>query len=36
MRKGIALFYEVLYWSNDQPVVLENGMDVNLAIKPIN
>ena len=36
MRKGIALFYEVLYWSNDQPVVLENGMDMNLAIKPIN
>ena len=26
MRKGIALFYEVLYWSNNQPVVLEIPM----------
>ena len=33
MRKGIALFYEVLYWSNDRPVVLENGMDVNFGHK---
>lgn len=36
MKKGIALFYEILYWSNNQPVVLVDGIDVNLVIKPIN
>ena len=30
MRKGIALFYEVLYWSNNRPVVFYNLMDENL------
>jgi hypothetical protein len=35
MRKGIALFYEVLYWSNNQPVVLDDQIDGNM-IKPIN
>ena len=30
MRKGISLFYEVLYWSNNQPVVLDDQIDENL------
>ncbi len=36
MRKGIALFYEVLYWSNHRPVVFYEPRDVNLIIIPIN
>ena len=35
MRKGISLFYEVLYWSNNQPAVLDIPIYENL-IKPIN
>ena len=35
MRTGISLFYEVLYWSNNQPVVLNDQIYGNL-IKPIN
>lgn len=35
MKMGIALFYEVLFWSNNQPVVLHDQMYENF-IKPIN
>jgi hypothetical protein len=36
MRRGISFFYEVLYWSNHQPVVLFEHKDVKLKIIPIN
>ncbi len=35
MKKGIALFYEILYWSNHQPVVLDK-QTYESFIKPIN
>jgi hypothetical protein len=35
MRKGISLFYELLYWGNKQPVVLDE-QNYEGFIKPIN
>lgn len=36
MRKGIALFYELLFWCNHQPVDLNKEQLTELTIKPIN
>jgi len=36
MKKGIAFFYEILYWCNQQPVVLKENKYLDLVIKPIN
>lgn len=38
MRQGIALFFQVVFWMNEQPVVLRNWHEHlnRLSIKPIN
>ena len=36
MRKGIALFYELLFWCNHKPVDLNKEQLTELTIKPIN
>nr|WP_295973295.1 hypothetical protein [uncultured Bacillus sp.] len=36
MRKGIAFFYEMLFWCNQSPVVLHPKRISSLSLKPIN
>jgi hypothetical protein len=38
MKRGVALFYMILYWSNSQPVVLDEWkMQMEgLSLKPVN
>ncbi|WP_051404933.1 YpoC family protein [Bacillus cihuensis] len=38
MKKGMALFFQALFWINEQPVVLYNWYESvdKLSIKPIN
>lgn len=37
MKKGIALFFEFIYWANGLPVILNNRVEVSqFTIKPVN
>jgi len=36
MKIGIGLFLEILYWSNDQPVLWKQNRDIQLSNKPVN
>jgi hypothetical protein len=36
MKKGIGLLFEVIYWTNHQPVDVQTDVMESLQIKPIN